>query len=107
MVLISHKHASRDLGIQPIQLRKWKKDVDKIRSLYKGSRKGKVSHPAQFPEMEDRLHALILEKRRLGRELGENWIRRHARLEFESLWPERVTIVEKKKVFNNMVFSNG
>jgi transposase-like protein len=107
MVLISHKHASRDLGIQPIQLRKWKKDVDKIRSLHKGSRKGKVSHPAQFPEMEDRLHVLILEKRKLGRHVGENWIRRHARLEFESLWPERVTIVEKKKVFDSMVFSNG
>jgi hypothetical protein len=53
MVLISHKQACRDLGVQPIQLRKWKKNVDKIRSLHKGSRKGKVSHPAQFPEMED------------------------------------------------------
>jgi hypothetical protein len=47
--------------------------------------------------MEDRLYALILEKRRLGRRIGENWIRRHVRLEFESLWPERVTIVEKRK----------
>ena len=107
MVLISHKQASRDLGIQPIQLRKWKKDVDKIRSLHKGSRKGKVSHPAQFPEMEDRLHALILEKRQLGRQVGENWIRRHARLEFESLWPERVTIVEQRKVFSSIAFSNS
>ena len=71
MVLISHKQASRDLGIQPIQLRKWKKDVDKIRSLYKGSRKGKVSHPAYFPVLEDRLHALILEKRKLGRNIRE------------------------------------
>ena len=107
MVLISHKQASRDLGIQPIQLRKWKKDVDKIRSLHKGSRKGKVSHPAQFPEMEDRLYALILEKKRVGRKVGENWIRRHARIEFKSLWPEKVTIVEKKKVFARMVFLNG
>jgi hypothetical protein len=71
MVLISHKQASRDLGIQPIQLRKWKKDVDKIRSLYKGSRKGKVSHPAHFPVLEDRLYALILEKRKLGRHVRE------------------------------------
>ena len=107
MVPISHKQACRDLGVDPVQLHRWKKDVDKIRSLYKGSRKGKVSHPAQFPEMEDRLHALILEKRRVGRKVGENWIRRHARLEFESLWPERVTIVEKRKVFAGMVFSNG
>jgi hypothetical protein len=107
MVLISHKQASRDLGIQPIQLRKWKKDVDKIRSLHKGSRKGKLSHPAQFPEMEDRLHALVLEKRQIGRRVGENWIRRRARLEFESLWPERVTIVKKRKVFAGMAFSAG
>jgi transposase-like protein len=107
MVLISHKQACRDLGVDPVQLRRWKKDVDKIRSLYKGSRKGKVSHSAQFPEMEARLHALILEKRRLGRKVAENWIRRHTRLEFESLWPEKVTIVEKKKVFAGMVFSNG
>ena len=63
MVLISHKQASRDLGIQPVQLRKWIKDSDKIRSLHKGSRKGKLFHPAQYPVLEDRLHALILEKR--------------------------------------------
>jgi hypothetical protein len=107
MVPISHKQACRDLGVDPVQLRRWKKDVDKIRSLHKGSRKGKLSHPAQFPVLEDRLHALILEKRQLGRKVGENWIRRHARLEFERLWPERVTIVEKKKVFAGMAFSNG
>jgi hypothetical protein len=107
MVPISHKQACRDLGLDPVQLRRWKKDVDKIRSLHKGSRKGKVSHPAQYPVLEDRLHALILEKRRVGRKVGENWIRRHARLEFERLWPERVTIVEKKKVFSGMAFSNG
>jgi hypothetical protein len=107
MVLISHKQASRDLGIQPIQLQKWKKDVDKIRSLYKGSRKGKVSQPAYFLVLEDRLYALILEKRKLGRNIGEKWIHRHVRLEFESLWPERVTIVEKRKVFAGIVFSNG
>jgi transposase-like protein len=53
MVLISYKQASRDLGVQPCQLRKWQKDVDKIRSLQKGSRKGKLSHPAQFPVLED------------------------------------------------------
>jgi transposase-like protein len=107
IVPISHKQASRDLGIQPSQLRKWKKDIDKIRSLQKGSRKGKLSHPAQFPALEDRLHALILEKRQLGRKVGENWIRRHARLEFESLWPEKVTIVDKRKVFAGMAFSTG
>jgi transposase-like protein len=78
MVLISHKQACRDLGLQPSQLRKWQKDVDKIRSLQKGSRKGKLSHPAQFPVLEGRLHTLILEKRQLGRKVGENWIRRHA-----------------------------
>jgi transposase-like protein len=107
MVLISHKQACRDLGINPIQLRNWKKDVDKIRSLQKGSRKGKLTHPAQFPVLEDRLYTLILEKRQLGRKIGENWVRRNARVEFERLWPEKVTIVEKKKVFAGMVFSNG
>jgi hypothetical protein len=107
MVLISHKQACKDLGIQPIQLRKWQKDIDKIRSLHKGSRKGKLSHPAQYPVLEDRLHALILEKRQIGRHVSEKWIRRYARLEFESLWPEKVTIVERRKVFAGMAFSNG
>jgi transposase-like protein len=107
MVLISHKQACRDLGIQPIQLRKWIKDIDKIRSLHKGSRKGKLSQPAQFPEMEDRLYALILQKRQIGRKVSEKWIRRHARLEFESLWPEKVTIVRRRKVFAGMAFSAG
>jgi hypothetical protein len=81
--------------------------VDKIRSLQKGSRKGKLSYPAQFPEIEDRLYALILEKRQLGRNVRENWIRRYIRLEFESLWPKRVTIVQNRKVFAGMVFSDG
>jgi hypothetical protein len=107
MVLISHKQACRDLGLDPVQVRRWQKDVDKIRSLQRGSRKGKLSHPAQFPVLEDRLDALILERRQLGRMVGENWIRRNGRLEFERLWPERVTIVKKKKVFAGMAFSNG
>jgi hypothetical protein len=81
--------------------------VDKIHSLTKGSRRGTLTHIAHFPVLEDRLHALILEKRRLGRNVGEKWIRRHARLEYESLWPERVTIVEKRKVFAGMAFSAG
>ena len=107
MVLISYKQACRDLGLDPVQLRRWKEDIDKIRSLHKGSRKGKLSHPAQYPVLEDRLHALILEKRQIDRNVSEKWIRRHARLEFESLWPERVTIVENRKVFTGMVFLNG
>jgi hypothetical protein len=93
---ISHRQAPKDLGIQPIQLRKWKKDIDEILSATKGSRRGTLNYTAHFPVPEDRLHAIILEKRRLGRRVGEKWIRRHARLEFESLWPERVTIVEKR-----------
>jgi transposase-like protein len=78
MVPISHKQACKDLGLDPVQLRRWKKDVDKIRSLTKGSRRGTLTHTAHFPVLEDRLHALILEKRRLGRNVGEKWIRRHA-----------------------------
>ena len=107
MVPISHKQACRDLGLDPVQLRRWIKDVDKIHSLQKGSRKGKLSHPAQFLVLEDRLHTLILEKRALRRRVRENWIRRNARLEFERLWLERVLIVEKKKVFSGIAFSNG
>jgi hypothetical protein len=107
MVSISHKQAYGDLGVQPCQLREWQKDIDKIRSLQKGTRKGKLSHPAQFPVLEDRLHTLILEKRQIGRKVRENWIQQHARVEFERLWPERVTIVEKRKVFAGIVFSNG
>ena len=107
MVLISHKQAYKDLGLDLAQLHRWQKDIDKICFLFKGSRRGKLTHAAHFPILEDRLYTLILEKRQIGRKVGENWIRRHARVEFERLWPERVTIVEKKKVFAGMVFSNG
>jgi hypothetical protein len=89
MVLISHKQACRDLGLDPVQLRRWKKDTDKIRSLQKGSSKGILTHLAQFPVLEDRLHTLILEKRQFGRKVGENWVRRNARLEFERLCQRR------------------
>jgi transposase-like protein len=36
MVLISHKQASRNLGVQPAHLRKWKKDAYKIRARHRG-----------------------------------------------------------------------
>jgi hypothetical protein len=84
-----------------------------VRSLFflsrhtKGSRSGTLTHIAHFPVLEDRLQTLILEKRQLGRKVGENWIQQHARVEFESLWPEKVTIVEKRKVFAGIVFSNS
>jgi hypothetical protein len=57
--------------------------------------------------LEDQLHALILEKRKIRRKVRENYIRRNARVEFEKLWPYKVIIVEKRKVFDRMVFSNG
>jgi transposase-like protein len=107
MVVISHKQACRDLGLEPIILRRWKKNANNIRMLRKGQRKGKLTHPCNFPAMEDRLHTLILEKRKIGRKVGENWIRRNARIEFEKLWPEKVTIVAKKRVFHGMAFSDG
>jgi transposase-like protein len=107
MVPISRKQACRDLGIEPIQLRKWTKNADKIRALSKGQRKGKLSHPCKYPAMEDRLHTLVLEKRKIGRRVGENWIRRNAKIEFEKLWPHKVTIEGKKKVFAGMSFSDG
>jgi hypothetical protein len=98
MVLISHKQASRDLGIQSVQLRRWKKDVDKIRSLQKRCRKGKLFHPAQFPVLEDRLYTLILEKRQLGRKIGENRIQCCTRIEFEKLKLEKVMIVKRRSL---------
>jgi hypothetical protein len=107
MVIISHKQACRDLGLQPIILRRWKKDANKIRELRKGQRKGKLTHPCNFPVMEDRLYTLILEKRKIGRGIGDNWIRRNARIEFEKLWPHKVIITKKKKVFSGMAFSDG
>lgn len=107
MVIISHKQACRDLNLEPIVLRRWKKDINKIHMLRKGQRKGKLSHPCAFPAMEDRLYTSIMEKRKIGRRIGENWIRRNARIEFEKLWPHQVTFIEKRKVFNGMAFSDG
>ncbi|KIM92526.1 hypothetical protein OIDMADRAFT_62504 [Oidiodendron maius Zn] len=46
MVPISHKQARRGLGVDPVRLRDWKKNVDKIRSLSKGSRRGTLTHAA-------------------------------------------------------------
>ena len=74
--------------------------------LYKRSRKGKLIYLSKFLVMKDHLYALILEKRRIKRRVGENWIRRNARVEFEKLWPYKVTIVERRKVFDGIVFSN-
>ena len=49
----------------------------------------------------------MLEKRKIGRRVGENWIRRTARVEFNKLWPHEVTLIRKRKVYTNMSFSNG
>jgi hypothetical protein len=107
VIPIPNKAAARDLGITPKMLRDWKQDVDKIKALPKGYRRGKVSHPCAYPEMEDTLHKLFLEKRVIGRRIGEKWIRRTARILFEELYPEKVTVIDKKKVFQGMNFSRG
>jgi hypothetical protein len=107
MVPISHRQACRDLGLDPVQLYRWKNNINKIHSLQKGTRKAILNHSAQFPVLEDQLYILILEKRQIGRKVRENWIQQHTRVEFERLWPERVIIVKKKKVFTGIVFSNG
>jgi hypothetical protein len=104
---ISNRAAAAALGIEPVQLRIWKRTIDQIRDQPKGSRRNKKSHPCAFPEMEREVTRLFGEKRGLGRRIGDKWLQRQARLTFEELYPHKVTIVNGKKEFNGMQFSEG
>ena len=57
--------------------------------------------------MEREVTRLFGEKRGLGRRIGDKWLQRQARLTFEELYPHKVTIVNGKKEFNGMQFSEG
>jgi hypothetical protein len=90
---ISNRAAAAALGIEPVQLRIWKRTIDQIRDQPKGSRRNKKSHPCAFPEMEREVTLLFGEKRGLGRRIGDKWLQRQARLTFEELYPHKVTTV--------------
>jgi hypothetical protein len=104
---ISNKAAAAALGIEPVQLRIWKRTIDQIRDQPKGFRGNKKSHPCAFPEMEGQVMQLFGEKRALGRRIGDKRLQRQARLTFEELYPHKVTIVNGKKEFSGMQFSEG
>jgi hypothetical protein len=105
--VISNKAAAAALGIEPVQLRILKRTIDQTRAQLRGSRRNKKSHSCAFPEMERQVTQLFKEKRALGRRIGEKWLYRQARLAFEELYPHKVTIVNGKKEFNGMQFSEG
>jgi hypothetical protein len=71
-VLYLKKQACRDLGVDTAVLRRWMKNIDKIRTLRKKQRKGTLTHPCKFPALENRVQTLILEKRKFGRKFREN-----------------------------------
>jgi hypothetical protein len=64
---ISNRAAAAALGIEPVQLRIWKRTIDQIRDQPKGSWRNKQSHPCAFPEMERQVTRLFGEKMALGR----------------------------------------
>jgi hypothetical protein len=51
-------------------LRTWIKDQEKILNSAKGIQKDCPNTPAEYPEMETKLHELFLQKRAIGQKVG-------------------------------------
>ena len=89
-------------------LRGWIKDEDAIYATPKGTRKHRVKVLCKEPEMEQRLYALFLSKREIGRRIGYMWIHRNARLIYTDIYPDRVIRTEGKPIkYQEFAFSRG
>jgi hypothetical protein len=79
-------------------LREWIKDQDAIYATPKGTRKHRVKVLCKELEMEQRLYALFLSKREIGRKIGYMWIHCNARLIYADIYPNWVIQTEGKPV---------
>ena len=105
---ISRYAAVKKLGITTAMIWKWIKARDAIADTKKGTRKHVPQKISQEPELELQLTALFKAKRESGRQINTRWFFRNARIIYNAIYPERVTVLPSgRKQYNGFKFSYG
>lgn len=100
---------AKQLGIDRCLLTRWIRQKDSILNQKAGTRKHFDSSTSrgQEPEMEAELYQRFRQRRQKGLKVTSKWFRTNAKAVFQKLYPERVEVIEGKRVFHGFQFSAG
>lgn len=90
---VSVRHCAKKYGVEPKNIRDWRRQVHKIRASDAGAKCIGSGRKPDWPEMEYRLHELFTEMRRTGRRVDHRWFFRNGKAIFEECYPQHVTLV--------------
>lgn len=89
---MSVRHCAKKYGVEPKNIRDWRRQVQKIRASDAGAKCIGSGRKPDWPEMEYRLHELFTEWRRTGRRVDHRWFFRNGKAIFEECYPQHVAL---------------
>ncbi|RPB06249.1 hypothetical protein L873DRAFT_1785316 [Choiromyces venosus 120613-1] len=90
---VSVRHCAKKYGVEPKNIRDWRRQVQKIRDSETGSKCIGSGRKPDWPEMEDRLHRLFALERERGKKIEDStWFFTNGKDIFEQVYPEHVVI---------------
>ncbi|KAL0633130.1 hypothetical protein Q9L58_007969 [Maublancomyces gigas] len=104
---VSVRHCAKKYGVEPKNIRDWRRQVHKIRASDAGAKCIGSGRKPDWPEMEYRLHELFTEMRRTGRRVDHRWFFRNGKAIFEECYPQHVTLVSDGQKKYTLKWSRG
>ncbi|KAH8151910.1 uncharacterized protein LAJ45_03903 [Morchella importuna] len=88
---VSVRHCAKKFGVEPKNIRDWRRQVMKIRASEAGAKCIGSGRKPDWPEMEQLLHDRFKEWRNSGRRVDHSWFFRNGKEIFEARYPDHVT----------------
>jgi hypothetical protein len=88
---VSVRHCAKKFGVEPKNIRDWRRQVMKIRASEAGAKCIGSGRKPDWPEMEQLLHDRFKEWRNSGRRVDHSWFFRNGKEIFEDRYPDHVT----------------
>ncbi|PWW79775.1 hypothetical protein C7212DRAFT_360971 [Tuber magnatum] len=90
---VSVRHCAKRYGVEPKNIRDWRRQLQKIRDSETGSKCIGSGRKPDWPEMEGRLHRLFAFEREKGKKIEDStWFFTNGKDIFEQVYPEHVVI---------------
>ncbi|KAG0633978.1 hypothetical protein HOY80DRAFT_1061818 [Tuber brumale] len=105
---VSVRHCAKIYGVEPKNIRDWRRQVQKIRDSETGSKCIGSGRKPDWPEMEDRLHRLFVFQREKGKKIeGGTWFFTNGKDIFEQVYPEHVVVTPRDGKKYTLKWSRG
>ncbi|KAG0129215.1 hypothetical protein HOY82DRAFT_611002 [Tuber indicum] len=105
---VSVRHCAKIYGVEPKNIRDWRRQVQKIRDSETGSKCIGSGRKPDWPEMEDRLHRLFAFQREKGKKIEDStWFFTNGKDIFEQVYPEHVVITPEDGKRYTLKWSRG